>query len=80
MRKHLDPGSQVIAGITLVLFVAALFVKGLTHDLFLEAGIFLISLKIILMTYRNSVVAARQEEKLDLLLKASAGNCGQSEN
>jgi hypothetical protein len=49
MVKQLDMGSIIVILITLVLFIAALFVKGLTHDLFLEAGVFLVSVKIIMM-------------------------------
>jgi hypothetical protein len=42
-------------GLTLALFVAALFAKGFTHDLLLEAGVFLVSVKLILVAYKNSV-------------------------
>ncbi len=55
MRNYFDPASMVVILITLVLFIAALFYKGLTHDLLLEAGIFLVSLKLILMSYKNGV-------------------------
>lgn len=53
-QKFLDIGSYLTIGITLVLFVVALFVKGLTHDLLLEAGVFLVSTKLVLMSYKNS--------------------------
>lgn len=49
MNRHIDIGSFIIALITLGLFVASLFVKGLPHDLFLETGVFLVSVKIIVM-------------------------------
>lgn len=55
MGEHFDLGSLVVIGITFVLFVAALFAKGLSHDLLLEAGVFLVSVKLIMMAYRNSV-------------------------
>ena len=55
MSKHFDLGSIVVIVITLVLFVVALFTKGFTHDLLLEAGVFLVSVKLILMAYHNSV-------------------------
>jgi hypothetical protein len=55
MREHFDIGSSVVIAITFVLFVWALFIKGFTHDLLLEAGVFLVSLKLILMAYKNSV-------------------------
>ena len=59
MKKHLDLGSIIILLITLVLFIAALFVKGFTHDLLLEAGVFLVSVKVIMMAYKISVHADR---------------------
>ena len=55
MRNYFDPASMVVILITLVLFIAALFYKGFTHDLLLEAGVFLVSLKLILMSYKNGV-------------------------
>jgi hypothetical protein len=55
MRKHFDTGSLIVIVITFVLFVVALFTKGLTHDLLLEAGVFLVSVKLIMMAYRSSV-------------------------
>jgi len=55
MNRYIDRGSLAVMAITLVLFIAALFTKGLTHDLFLEAGVFLVSVKLILQAYRNSV-------------------------
>lgn len=55
MRKHFDTGSMIVIIITFVLFTVALFTKGLTHDLLLETGVFLVSVKLILMAYKNSV-------------------------
>ena len=55
MSEHFDVGSLAVIVITFVLFVAALFTKGFTHDLLLEAGVFLVSVKLIMMAYNNSV-------------------------
>jgi hypothetical protein len=55
MNKHLDIGTQVTLAITLVLFVVALFEKGFKHDLLLEAGVFLVSAKLVLLSYKASV-------------------------
>ena len=55
MFKYLDVGSILIVMITFLLFLTALFVKGLTHDLLLEAGVLLVSVKIIMMAYKNSL-------------------------
>jgi len=51
--------------ITFCLFVAAIFTKGLTHDIFLEAGVFLISVKIILLSYRNNTMVKDIQKQLD---------------
>jgi hypothetical protein len=62
--------SLVISIITLALFIAALFVKGLTHDIFLEAGVFLVSVKIILLGNRNRTAIAQLDKKLDTVINA----------
>ena len=72
MKKFMDTGSMLVAAITLVLFVAALFAKGLRHDLFLEAGVFLVSVKIIVMAYKSSVAMSQLNEKLDRVLATLA--------
>ena len=53
MKEHFEPGTLIVIVITFVLFVLALLTKGFTHDLLLEAGIFLVSVKLILMAYKN---------------------------
>lgn len=55
MRKHLDVSTQITLVITLILFVVALFEKGFTHDLLLEAAVFLVSAKLVLLSYKASV-------------------------
>ena len=70
IRQHFDTGSWLVIFITLVLFGVALFEKGLTHDLLLEAGVFLVSVKLILMTYKNGIAAAVLQSKLEQLLRA----------
>ncbi len=55
MSKHFAKGSLIIIVITFILFAIALFTKGFTHDLLLEAGVFLVSIKLIVMGYKNSV-------------------------
>lgn len=69
MTKYIDAGSLVVAVLTLVLFVAALFAKGLSHDMFLEAGVFLISVKVMLMAHKNSVGVSHLNAKLDRILE-----------
>ena len=54
MKKYFDRGTILVIVITFLLFAVALFVKGFTHTLLLEAGVLLVSIKLIMMTYRNS--------------------------
>jgi hypothetical protein len=67
IRRHLDIWSRLVIIVTFLLFAAALFVKGLTHDLLLEAGVFLVSVKLIAMAYKSSVAAAELNDRLDAL-------------
>jgi hypothetical protein len=59
--KSSDPWSVVVIVLTVGLFLTALFVKGFTHALFLEAGVLLVSIKLILMAQR----IAKTEESLE---------------
>ena len=63
-QKYFDIGSILVIFVTLVLFVAALFYTGFTHDLLLEAGVFLVSVKLILMSYKNAVSSLELKAEL----------------
>ena len=65
IRKHIDGGSLVVILITFVLFGMALFEKGLSHDLLLEAGVFLVSVKLIIMSSKGALLSAQLKERLD---------------
>jgi hypothetical protein len=67
IRQHLDVPSRFVIGLTLVLFAAALAVKGLGHDLLLEGAVFLISVKLIMLAYKNSVANERLLEELAIV-------------
>jgi hypothetical protein len=56
-KAKIDAGSMLVMATTLVLFIAAAFTKGLSHDLLLEAAVFLVSVKLIIMAYKNSKTA-----------------------
>jgi hypothetical protein len=67
--KHpLGLTSLAVIVLTFILFVFALFTKGWTHDLLLEAGVFLVSVKLIIMSFRNTVAVEAIENKLDQIL------------
>ncbi len=63
--KHFDIGSIIVIAITFVLFVMALFSTGFTHDLLLEAGVFLVSVKLIIMAYKTSVSSKKIHLELE---------------
>lgn len=67
IRQKLDLGSRLVIVVTLVLFVAALFVKGFGHDLLLEAGVFLVSVKLIIMAARHGISDQELRQRLDRL-------------
>jgi hypothetical protein len=67
ITEKLDLGSRLVIVITLALFVAALFVKGFGHDLLLEAGVFLVSVKLIIMAAKHGVSDRELRRRLDRL-------------
>lgn len=62
--KHFDAGSIIVIATTFILFTLALFFTGFTHDLLLEAGVFLVSVKLILMAYKSSVASENIHREL----------------
>jgi hypothetical protein len=67
IRRTLDLGSRLVIVITLALFVVALFVKGFSHDLLLEAGVFLVSVKLIVMAHRHAIADRELQRRFDRL-------------
>jgi hypothetical protein len=63
-QKSSDPWSILVIALTFGLFAIALFVNGFTHDVLLEAGVFLVSVKLILMAKKNVESEARIEKQL----------------
>ena len=63
--KILDKGSSIVISLTFALFAISLVAKGLTHDLLLEAAIFMISVKLIIMTCKSNIMKESIEAKLD---------------
>ena len=63
--RNLDLVSQLVIVLTFVLFVVALWIKGFGHGLLLEAGVFLISVKLIMMAHKNSLLAKDLDDRLE---------------
>jgi hypothetical protein len=64
IRKYFDPWSIFVLLMTFLLFSIALFVKGLTHDILLETGVFLVSVKLIMMGYKNNFLIRNLENQI----------------
>jgi hypothetical protein len=64
MKNHVDIGSYVVIVSTFILFAMALFFKGITHDLLLEAGVFLVSVKLVMMSYKNNEFTKHLDDEL----------------
>lgn len=67
ITKRLDQASLLVIVITLLLFILALFSQGFTYALFLEAAVFLVSVKLILSSHRDSIFANEIKTRLDAL-------------
>ena len=49
MKKNFDLANSITIALTFIFFTIALFATGFTKDLLLEAGVLVVSVKIILM-------------------------------
>ena len=65
--KTLDIGSSLVISTTFVLFALSLMLKGLTHDILLETGVFLVSVKLIIMSHESNIMKKSMETKLDAM-------------
>ena len=74
IRGYLDAGSTVVILITFTLFFISLFLKGLTHDILLESGVFLVSVKLIIMSYKNNLYITELNKQLEEIKKLVKSN------
>lgn len=65
MTIYFDRWSAAVIVLTVILFALALFLHGLTHDLLLEGGVLLVSAKLVIMSYKNSVLGEHLQQSLD---------------
>ncbi|MDD3875966.1 MAG: hypothetical protein PHT69_05060 [Bacteroidales bacterium] len=65
MKNKLDLGNAITIALTFILFTLALFLTGFTKYLLLEAGVLLVSIKIILMSAANRKSNKEIINKLD---------------
>lgn len=75
-QRRLDAASTATILVTLVLFAASLFNRGLTHDALLEIAVFLVSVKLILSTHKTELLDAQTKvhlERIEAHLRALRG-------
>ncbi|MGZ3706189.1 MAG: hypothetical protein ACXWP1_09915 [Bdellovibrionota bacterium] len=66
-QKLLNLASSLTLVITFVLFVAAAVLHGLSSELLLEAGVFLVSVKLVLSTQKSEIAVEEMRAQLDLI-------------
>jgi hypothetical protein len=71
--KSSDPWADITIALTVCLFALSVFVKGFTHELLLEAGVFLVSVKLILIAKKNGETEYRLEQRLANIQEMLAG-------
>lgn len=69
MKKSTNLTDKIVIITTLALFIVALFVKGLTKEILLEAGVLLVSIKLLLMNHKNALANQKTSEKLDKIIQ-----------
>ena len=69
LRERLDIGSMAVIVITFTLFVVSLFQKGLTHEILVDTGIFLVSVKLIVMSFKNNLYMKDLNQQLEEIRK-----------
>ena len=65
--RVMDVASFSTVLLTAILFIIALFEKGFTHDILLEAGVFLISVKLVLGLQKGERMSRSIRAQLDLI-------------
>ena len=65
MNRLLSTTDMIVIGITLVLFLVALFIKGLTKELLIEAAVMLVSVKLIMMNHKTTLSNKKILEDLE---------------
>jgi hypothetical protein len=63
LRQH-DPWSVIVIILTLSFFLLAMVLHGFTHDLLLEIGVLLVSVKLILLGHKSITSARMVDERL----------------
>ena len=66
-QRRIDRASIITLVITVILFIIAIFEKGFTHELLLEAGVFLVSVKLMLSASKTDLTLHDLQDQLDAI-------------
>ncbi len=69
MKNKFGLGNIIIISLTFIVFLIALFLKGFTHDILLEIGVLLVSIKLIIMNHKTSLVNQALLDKMNEIKK-----------
>ena len=67
IKNSIAFGNYFVIALAIILFAISLFVNGITHDLFIESGVLLVSIKLIMMNYKNMKMEKEILKKLNEL-------------
>lgn len=73
-KKRTAIASWLTVFVTTALLVASLIEKGFTHEILLEAAVFLVSLKLVIAMHRSQLDNQETQTKLDALLRRQGGS------
>lgn len=66
-KRRIEVASYLTLILTIVLFAVSLITKGFTHELLLESGVFLVSLKLVLSTRKLEIQLEELSEDIKKL-------------
>lgn len=69
VKNILTIGNVIVIAVTAILFVVAIFAKGFTHDLLIEAAVLLVSIKLIIMNQKNKLTEQKILDAINELKK-----------
>ncbi len=74
MKNILTISHVIVIAVTAILFIVAIFAKGFTHDLVIEAAVLLVSVKLIIMNQKNKIMEQKILDAIDEIKKMQSGS------
>ncbi|HVX25773.1 MAG TPA: hypothetical protein VHB70_05495 [Parafilimonas sp.] len=74
MKNILTISNVIVIAVTAILFIVAIFAKGFTHDLLIEAAVLLVSVKLIIMNQKNKIMEQKILDAIEEIKKMQSGS------